>query len=51
MCVCLVGGVGETDLLLHLLTNVAPFKEVGWSLVCVALGFNAGGGGGGRGHD
>lgn len=28
VCVCMVGGVGETDLLLDLLTNVAPFKEV-----------------------
>lgn len=23
-----VGGVGEVDLLLHLLTNVTPFKQV-----------------------
>lgn len=28
VCVTVVAGVGEIDLLLHLLTNVAPFKEV-----------------------
>lgn len=28
VCVTVVAGIGETDLLLHLLTNVAPFKEV-----------------------
>lgn len=39
-----VAGIGETDLLLHLLTNVAPFKEVrGWqcnlNLNLVRVGF------------
>ncbi len=29
VCVTVVAGIGETDLLLHLLTSVAPFKEVG----------------------
>lgn len=28
VCVTVVGGVGEMELLLHLLTNVAPFKKV-----------------------
>lgn len=28
MCVTVVAGLGETALLLHLLTNVAKFKEV-----------------------
>ncbi|CAN0204257.1 unnamed protein product [Ectocarpus sp. 6 AP-2014] len=32
VCVTVVAGVGEIDLLLHLLTNVAPFKEY-WKAV------------------
>eukprot|EP00903_Cladosiphon_okamuranus_P010785 g10191.t1 len=32
VCVTVVAGIGETDLLLHLLTNVAPFKEY-WKAV------------------
>ncbi|CAN0024144.1 unnamed protein product, partial [Hapterophycus canaliculatus] len=32
VCVTVVAGIGETELLLHLLTNVAPFKEY-WKAV------------------